>query len=286
MSQRSKKKSAAAPTEKNGQDAGRAKETFGVQVLALAKGSVFCQVGLMMPHILKAIPARAKQTSDDDILDSCADFADVANANKENESEAMANMLHLGDAVSAAAPPPSKKSPDSVKEGAASAFKIMTTRLSIKNPLGLFTTDDESMRSFSDMMKLEFDGGPRSKKRGNPVGDRLLANILSHFLQYFHILWAYMVVRAFLFRSFFACLPWLLFYQMLSVMLPLSKTNQVPLPLEAIPIDIRTAAAFFLHSLMWLFSVYEFVACAWWLEWFLAAAAVSGHAYAFRPSES
>merc|ERR1712032_1368957 len=53
------------------------------------------------------------------------------------------------------------------------------------------------------------------------VIDRLVANLRTNLLQYLHVVWVLMVVRSLLFRSLFACLPWLFVYQTLSVILPL-----------------------------------------------------------------
>merc|ERR1719453_2100621 len=142
------------------------------------------------------------------------------------------------------------------------------------------------------MKGLEFDGGPRAKKRGSPAMDRIFKNIESFLPQYIHLLLALMMLRAFLFRSWFACLPWLVGYQYLSLWVPLEGPFQ-PMPqvpdvgehLEKCPIKFRVAASVGIHVLVWLFFLYEALWKMWFFEKFLVLGLIAYHAYAVRPSD-
>merc|ERR1719420_521278 len=99
--------------------------------------------------------------------------------------------------------------------------------------------------------------GPRARKKGSPAADRIKANSKANMPQYLHVLLALMMLRAFLFRSWFACLPWLFGYQMLSFVIPLEwpQFPQVP----KVEIKYRIATSVGIHALMWLFFLYEAV---------------------------
>mmetsp|Transcript_1726 Transcript_1726/g.5433 ORF Transcript_1726/g.5433 Transcript_1726/m.5433 type:complete len:278 (-) Transcript_1726:326-1159(-) len=165
-------------------------------------------------------------------------------------------------------------------------FHSLKARLTVINGLGLFASGDDAKQAFQKFKSLEFDGGPRAKKKGTPGMDRLLTNFHDHLPQYVCLLFALMVLRSLLFRSWFACLPWLFLYQVVSCLLPLERTEQVPVPLEKVPQTARGVATAFLHGLVWLFFVYEVLFRAWWLEWVLVVVLFTAHAYAFRPIEA
>merc|ERR1711862_344493 len=94
--------------------------------------------------------------------------------------------------------------------------------------------------------------------RGNPALDRMKTNLCVNMRQYLHMLLALMMLRAFLFRSFFACLPWLFGYQLLSLALPLENMAKLPqVPLEKVRPKFRVSGALGLHALVWLFFLYE-----------------------------
>jgi hypothetical protein len=42
----------------------------------------------------------------------------------------------------------------------------------------------------------------------------------------------------------------------------------------------------FLHGLVWLFFLYEFVFRVWWLEWVFAVAFIGAHTCVFRPLDA
>lgn len=174
------------------------------------------------------------------------------------------------------------------ESGPQQMFSALCTRLTWFNCLGLAApySGEEAMKAWFAMKGLELDWGPRAKRRGNPGLDRVLANVSNNMGQYLHVLLAMMVLRAFLFRSFFACLPWLILYQLCSTLIPLDKIPQVPkLPLDKVDIRFRVAATVGLNALVWLFFLYEAVWRAWWPEKFLYTGIIVAHAYVVRPVE-
>merc|ERR1719201_3089959 len=137
------------------------------------------------------------------------------------------------------------------------------------------------------MMKgLEVDGGAKKAKRGNPAMDRIMKNVYEFLPQYLHVLLVLLCLRALLFRSWFACLPWLVGYQYLSLWVPLDGIPQLPqVPVEKCPLKFRVAASVGIHALVWLFFVYEIL----WGMWFFEKGMVIGlfcyHGYATRPAD-
>merc|ERR1711871_1856305 len=122
------------------------------------------------------------------------------------------------------------------------------------NSLGLAepASAEEALCAWKDLKDLEIDYGPRPRKNQSPGLDRMKVNVHNNFVQYLHVLLALMMLRAFLFRSWFACLPWLVGYQAASLLLPLEMTKDVPL-------KFRVAATMFFHALVLFFFVYEFL---------------------------
>eukprot|EP00450_Noctiluca_scintillans_P039597 CAMPEP_0194478170 /NCGR_PEP_ID=MMETSP0253-20130528/1717_1 /TAXON_ID=2966 /ORGANISM="Noctiluca scintillans" /LENGTH=261 /DNA_ID=CAMNT_0039317235 /DNA_START=31 /DNA_END=816 /DNA_ORIENTATION=+ len=166
-------------------------------------------------------------------------------------------------------------------------FQIISTRLTYGNPLGVFSTHSEAIQRFKNMAALKIDGGPKPKRKGSPGVERVAANFQEYLLEYSSILWFLMTLRAVLFRSYFACLPWLFIYQLISVLLPLQHFEKFPqVPLEKIDVKFRVAGALVLHSLMWFFFVYEVVFCAWFFEKFILIGIFVCHAYVARPVEN
>merc|ERR1719478_458533 len=100
------------------------------------------------------------------------------------------------------------------------------------------------------MKGMEIDFGPRAKK-GSPGMDRIKINLYANAVQYAHVLLALMMLRAFLFRSYFACLPWLACYQVLSLFVPLEGLPQLPqVPVEKVEAKFRVVGAVALHALV------------------------------------
>jgi len=159
-----------------------------------------------------------------------------------------------------------------------SAFEPLVENLSIYNALGLGLA--ASREEYRALAKPQLDLGPKAKK-GSPVKERLMTNFEKFMHLYLHILLVLMCVRSFLFRSFFACLPWLVGYQMLCLSFPLirAKLPQVP-PVELI---FRVAATAVLHALMWLFFVYEATFMTYLFEKICLTVIFVGHAYVVSP---
>lgn len=248
--------------------------------LSLVKGSVLFQVGPKLPAVMKQLPEVVKQLKSGTYqpkAENKQEPAEVSASDGDAAQEEPEVDVDTSKEPSVPVPPI-----DEGKGDAASLFSGMAARLSLTNPLGLFPTGEDGVKAFKAMKSLEFDGGPKAKKKGTPVMDRLQLNVQNHLTAYIHVVWALMMLRSFLFRSFFACLPWLFLYQVLSVTLPLQKTDKVPLPLEKAPVELRLLGTVSLHSLVWIFFIYEFVFRVWWLEWFFAVAVIGAHAYLFR----
>mmetsp|Transcript_68858 Transcript_68858/g.165282 ORF Transcript_68858/g.165282 Transcript_68858/m.165282 type:complete len:277 (+) Transcript_68858:141-971(+) len=176
-------------------------------------------------------------------------------------------------------------------DAAAELFAMLQSQLIWCNPLGLASpaSGEEALPAWMELVSTcssNLDFGPRSKKKGTPGLDRIFANVQNNFVQYAHLLLLLMMLRAFLFRSFFACLPWLYGYQTLSVFLPLEQWSLVPqIPLEKVPVKARLGATMALHALMWLFFAWELIVRTYVFEKLLLTGLFSYLAYAIRPAE-
>eukprot|EP00746_Dinoflagellata_sp_MGD_P087350 gnl/MRDRNA2_/MRDRNA2_34655_c0_seq1.p1 gnl/MRDRNA2_/MRDRNA2_34655_c0~~gnl/MRDRNA2_/MRDRNA2_34655_c0_seq1.p1 ORF type:complete len:291 (-),score=63.73 gnl/MRDRNA2_/MRDRNA2_34655_c0_seq1:224-1021(-) len=167
-------------------------------------------------------------------------------------------------------------------------FDFLKNRLVWFNCLGLAepATPEEAMTAWLELKDLEIDYGPRPKRNQSPGLDRIKVNVQNNFPQYLHVLLALMMLRAFLFRSWFACLPWLVGYQYLSLWVPLDGIPQLPqVPVEKCPLKFRVAASVGIHLLVWLFFVYEALWKMWFFEKFLVLGLIAYHAYAVRPAD-
>jgi hypothetical protein len=169
----------------------------------------------------------------------------------------------------------------------AAIFVALKSRLVWHNGLGLMATDEESKSAWLAMKGQELDFGPRAKRIGSPGIERMSANLAGNLSQYVAVLFALMLVRSFVFRSFFACLPWLFFYQFVSLYLPLETMEKFgqKIPLEKVAVNFRAAGTIGIHALVWLFFLYELVWRTYFLEKFLLAGVVLYHSYAVRPVE-
>lgn len=167
-------------------------------------------------------------------------------------------------------------------------FAALRGRLAWHNVLGLGEpeTAEDARRAWQQLRELELDWGPRTKRRGNPGLDRIMENGQANLPQYLHLLLALMMLRALLFRSFFACLPWLVGYEVLSLSLPLTNLSMLPqVPLEQIPVKFRVAGTVALHALVWIFFLYEAIWRMYFFEKILVVGLFAGHAYAVRPKD-
>jgi len=165
-------------------------------------------------------------------------------------------------------------------------FAFLGKRLVWHNCLGLAipSSAEESLAAWVALKEQEVDYGPRAKRNASPGLDRIKVNLYNNMPQYLHILLALMMVRALLFRSWFACLPWLVGYQYLSLWVPLDGIPQLPqVPVEKCPLKFRVAASVGIHVLVWLFFVIEVLYRMWFFEKGLVAGLLVYHAYAVRP---
>jgi len=171
-------------------------------------------------------------------------------------------------------------------ETTASLFESLSARLTVFNGLGLFASSDSAKAAFLAVKGQELDFGPRAKRTGSPGLDRMTANLQGNMSQYLYVLFALMLVRAFLFRSFFACLPWLFGYQFLSLLLPLTNLEKLPqVPLEKVPVVVRVLVSLLIHGLVWFFFLYEAVWKTYFFEKIPLAGIILYHSYAVRPAE-
>lgn len=159
-------------------------------------------------------------------------------------------------------------------------WQAITDRLFPNNVLALATpaTWQDAGAKWLAFKELSFDWGPRKQKRGTPALNRVLTNVSVHIVQYLHILLALMMLRALLFRSYFAGLPWFVGFQAAAVMVPLEMVPQVPL-------KFRIAGAMGFHALVWLFFLLEVVWNMWFIEKFLVIGLLVFHAHSVRPAD-
>jgi len=202
---------------------------------------------------------------------------------KEEETE---KQEAEGEKETVDPPTEQKETKEGSGDTANDMFEALCNQLSWCNVLGLAepASGEEALAAWKALRELELDFGPRAKKRGSPGLDRIVVNLYDNFSQYMHLLLALMMLRSFLFRSFFACLPWLVGYQLASVLLPLTNLAKLPqVPLEQVPTKFRVAGTLAIHALVWLFFLYEAV----WKMRFFEKIPVVGlfiyHAYAVRP---
>merc|ERR1719188_2002883 len=114
--------------------------------------------------------------------------------------------------------------------------------------------------------------------------DRIVTNLYNNLPQYLHVLLFVFMLNCLLFRSWFACLPWLVFYQTLSLALPLETLERLPqVQLGKVPLKFRVAATMAIHALVWLFFLYEAIwRCNFLIE-FLAVGLIVAHALCVVP---
>lgn len=178
-----------------------------------------------------------------------------------------------------------KKAPASSEPATpARLFDDLVARLPFYNALGLGlpASGEEAKEKWLGFKSLEVDGGPRARKKGNPAADRMLANLQGSAPQYLHLLLALMMLRAFLFRSYFACLPWLVGYQVLSLVLPLEWPEYPQVP--KVEVKFRVAASAGLHGLVWLFFLFETIYQTHFIEKLLLVGLFAAHAYVVVPA--
>jgi len=165
-------------------------------------------------------------------------------------------------------------------------FCSLKSRLTWHKALGLGKPESgaDTTTMWLNLKGSALDWGPRPSKRGTPKLDRIMTNLCNFLPQYLHILCFGFMLNCLVFRSFFACLPWLVVYQLASVMIPLATLEKVPqVPLSLVPLKFRVAGTMAVNALVWLFFVYEAIwRCNFFIE-FLLVGLVIFHAYAVAP---
>lgn len=166
---------------------------------------------------------------------------------------------------------------------AVSLFANIKERLALHNPLamGLPATADDSMAGWLALPGMELDWGPRKSRKGNPSLDRIVKNLHNLLPYYIHILFVIMLLRTFLGRSFFCCLPWLFGLQVAVVMVP----NDM-IPEDKVPMKFRVAAAIVIHAKMWFFFLYEALWATYFMEKILYIGVLALHARSVRPADA
>eukprot|EP00928_Gymnodinium_smaydae_P100508 TRINITY_DN987_c0_g1_i1.p1 TRINITY_DN987_c0_g1~~TRINITY_DN987_c0_g1_i1.p1 ORF type:complete len:273 (+),score=74.25 TRINITY_DN987_c0_g1_i1:71-889(+) len=226
----------------------------------LVLGSCLVKLGPKMPDLLKSDkdgqPAKKEEK---------AEPAEKTEDEQKPEGETEGNDAPVANGVENDDTP-------------ASIFGVLSTRLAWHNCLGLATpaSGPDAVAKWQVMKSLELDWGPRKARRGNPSLDRIIMNFCSFLPQYLHLLLALMMLRAFVFRSYFACLPWLVGYQLASLLVPTEMLPQVPL-------KFRVAATLAINALLWLFFLYEVVWKMWFFEKFFYFGLLVFHAHSVRP---
>lgn len=163
-------------------------------------------------------------------------------------------------------------------------FERFQQRLSWHNCLGLFEKDEDSKNAWLAVKSQELDFGPRPKRNKSPGVDRIKINLRTNMAVYMYALLALMTLRAVLFRSWFACLPWLALYQFASLALPLENMEMLPqLPLDKVPVFARVLVTTFCHTFLVVFFLYELVWKTYFFEKIPLVGLVVYHAYAVRP---
>lgn len=242
---------------------------------------VGCCAAKVLPGLKDVLTAPEGSASNGSKSQKAASDTQASESNDaDNEDEKKEGDSIEGEKNDEAAP--EKK----VADPASELFSTIRDQLSLFNLLGLADPADEdsAKKAWLALKDLELDWGPRSKKRGTPATDRILENVHNNLPQYLHIMLALMVLRAFLFRSWFACLPWLLFYQIASIFIPLEGISQLPqVPIEKCPVKFRVAGTMAIHCLVWFFFLVEFVYRAYFFEKFFVLGLITYHAYAVRP---
>jgi hypothetical protein len=231
-------------------------------VKELALGSALMEVLPLVPVLLKetgAAPAKKEEKKEE-----------ASDENKEETDGAATN----GEAE--------KKSEEKPKD-AASIFESLKSRLAVPNSLGLDESPDVAWALFT---RLEVDWGPRARKGKSLAAERIMLNLERNLSQYISIAMLLMVVNALVFRSYFACLPWLVFYQLLALHLPMDVVREAIPQVPEVPLKFRVAATMAIHALVWAFFLLELLYQTYFLAKFPLVGLFVLHALFFRPEDN
>jgi hypothetical protein len=217
----------------------------------------------------------------------------IATAEKPEEKDETQDKKEDEDDVTGE----SSGSVDNAKETSQSnisMFESLSTRMPLLNTLGLDKAPEEAWLMFQG---LDVDWGPFKRKKGNPALERIMVNVERNLSQYVHILLGLMCLRALLFRSWFACLPWLVGYQFVCLNCPpplltiLSLRTNAPVEsimeqdpkMAVLDFKIRVVGFAVLHAFVWFFFLYEFVFRTYFFEKIPLIGLLAVHAYVVVP---
>jgi len=131
--------------------------------------------------------------------------------------------------------------------------------------------------------RLEVDFGPYKRKKGNAAMERIEVNVERNLSQYINIALVLMCLNALVFRSWFACLPWLVGYQLLSLNLPMDLIRESFPQVPPVELKFRVAATMAIHTFVWLFFLNELLFKTYFLAKFPLVGLFIAHAYVVVP---
>mmetsp|Transcript_122445 Transcript_122445/g.193960 ORF Transcript_122445/g.193960 Transcript_122445/m.193960 type:complete len:512 (+) Transcript_122445:59-1594(+) len=228
----------AAPDSSSKEAGSNSRASFS-KVQACVQGSVLVKRTRSLPDLVKDIAASAKKAS-------------KSEEKKEDSSE--------------------KTETNQKTNGDENGFCEMQKELTPYNALGLASSPEEAKVAWKAFKSYAVHFEPPAKKSG-AAKQRIMTNLEQFAFQYTHVLLGLMCLRAFLFRSWFACLPILVVCQIASLMLSLPTVDS----------KVRLAVSTGLHILMWFFFVYETAFMTHFLEKCFVVGIFVGHAYVAAP---
>merc|ERR1712113_588993 len=117
-----------------------------------------------------------------------------------------------------------EQSEETSKKAIVEDFCDVKEELTPYNILGLASSPDEAVVSWKTFRSHAITFDLPAKKKG-AAKERIFTNLEQHTFQYINILLGLMCLRAFLFRSWFACLPILVLCQFASLKLALPTVD-------------------------------------------------------------
>jgi len=221
-------------------------------VKKLAMGSVLAEVMPMLPKLMKGETVAAAKEEE-----------------KENKEETNEPKEEKDGAAAAEKP-----------KDAAGVFESLIERLPLTSALGLDCSPVEALALFT---RLEVDWGPFKRKKGNAAMERIEVNVERNLSQYINITLALMCLNALVFRSWFACLPWLVGYQLLSLNLPMDMIRENIPQVPEVELKFRVAATMVMHALVWVFFLHELLRQTYFFAKFPLIGLFVAHAYVVVP---
>mmetsp|Transcript_86258 Transcript_86258/g.134883 ORF Transcript_86258/g.134883 Transcript_86258/m.134883 type:complete len:342 (+) Transcript_86258:3-1028(+) len=223
----------AAPDTSDKQATSKASAAFA-KFQSCVQGSVLVKRSRLLPDLVKDIAASTKK-----------------NSNSEEKKEGDSSEKTTGDD---------------------SGFCDVQKELTPYNVLGLASSPEDAPKLWKTFRSHAVHFEQPAKKKG-AAKERIMTNIESFAFQYTHLLLVVMCLRAFLLRSWFACLPILVLCQFASLHLSLPTVDS----------KVRLAVSTGIHILTWCFFVYETAFMTHFLEKCLLTGMFLGHAYMVAP---